>query len=34
MENFYFGHLLWVIFFTWNAIQCKEQIIRDEIGAK
>ncbi len=34
IENFYFGHLLWVIFFTWNAIQCKKQILRDKIGAK
>tara|TARA_A100001011_G_C13936705_1_gene685434 strand:- start:364 stop:555 length:192 start_codon:yes stop_codon:yes gene_type:complete len=32
MEKYYFGHLLWVIFFIWNAIQCRKQILRDKMG--
>ena len=31
-ENYYFGHLLWVVFFIWNAIQCRKQILRDQMG--
>ena len=32
MENYYFGHLLWVFFFIWNAIQCRKQMLKDQMG--
>ena len=32
LENYYPGHLIWVGFFTWNGIQCRKQILREQMS--
>ena len=32
IENYYPGHLIWVVFFTWNGIQCRKQILREKMS--